>query len=50
MSKLLDEAIARLRQLPNDMQDAVARTLIFRLDNEMETDDWERSDREQNSD
>jgi hypothetical protein len=39
MTKLLAQAIDALRQLPEDMQDAAARALIFRLDNEMEIDD-----------
>ena len=36
MTKLLDEAIDRLRQLPEGMQDAAARALITQLEEEPE--------------
>jgi len=32
MTKLLEHAIERLRQLPEDIQDTAARALIFQLD------------------
>jgi hypothetical protein len=35
MSELLEQAIKRLRELPEDMQDIAARALIFRLDAEL---------------
>lgn len=36
MTKLLDEAIERLRQLPATMQDSAARVLIRQLEEEPE--------------
>lgn len=36
MTKLLEQAIQRLRQLPADMQDNAARTLISQLEVEPE--------------
>jgi predicted transcriptional regulator len=36
MTKLLEDAIARLRQLPADMQDTAARALISQLEEEPE--------------
>lgn len=39
MTKLLDEAIRCLRQLPDDLQDAVARTLMMQLQEEPEPGD-----------
>jgi|SRR5579863_6291312 len=41
MSKLLDEAINRLRQLPEGMQEAAARALIMQLEEEPEPGDLE---------
>jgi hypothetical protein len=41
MTKLLDAAIKRLRQLPDNVQDAAARTLIRQLDEEPEPGDRE---------
>jgi len=39
MTKLLDEAIDRLRQLPETMQDSAARALILQLEEEPEAGD-----------
>ena len=39
MTKLLDEAIDQLRQLPEGMQDAAARALITQLEEEPEPGD-----------
>lgn len=39
MTKLLDEAVDRLRQLPESMQDSAARTLIAQLEEEPEPED-----------
>ena len=54
MTKLLDEAIERLRQLPEPMQDTAARAVIHQLEEEPEPgdreaiaaglDDYERGD------
>ena len=41
MSKLLEEAISRLRRLPNDMQELAARHLIRQLEEEPEPGDRE---------
>ena len=41
MTKLLDEAIARLRQLPATVQDNAARALILQLEEEPEPGDRE---------
>ena len=41
MTKLLDEAIARLRQLPATVQDSAARALILQLEEEPEPGDRE---------
>lgn len=41
MSKLLEEAIQRLRQLPEPMQDTAARTVIRQLEEEPEPGDRE---------
>jgi hypothetical protein len=41
MTKLLDEAIERLRRLPARMQDSAARTLILQLEEEPEAGDRE---------
>jgi hypothetical protein len=41
MTKLLDEAIERLRQLPATMQDSAARALIRQLEEEPEAGDRE---------
>lgn len=41
MTKLLDEAIERLRQLPAPMQDSAARALIRQLEEEPEAGDRE---------
>ena len=41
MSKLLDDAIDRLRQLPEDMQDIAARALMRQLEEEPEPGDLE---------
>jgi hypothetical protein len=39
MSKLLDEAIRRLRELPKPMQDSAARAVIRQLEEEPEPSD-----------
>ena len=39
MTKLLDEAIDRLRELPASVQDNAARALITQLEEEPEPDD-----------
>ena len=39
MTKLLDDAIKRLRNLPGDMQDAAARALLMQLEDEPGLDD-----------
>ncbi len=41
MTRLLDEAIERLRQLPATMQDSAARALIRQLEEEPEAGDRE---------
>jgi len=41
MTKLLEEAINRLRRLPEDMKDAAARALIMQLEEEPEPGDLE---------
>jgi hypothetical protein len=41
MSKLLEEAIHRLRQLPQPMQDTAARAVILQLEEEPEFGDAE---------
>lgn len=41
MTKLLDEAIQRLRQLPAAMQDSAARAVILQLEEEPEPGDRE---------
>lgn len=41
MTKLLEEAIDRLRQFPDVMQDAAARALIMQLEEEPEPGDAE---------
>lgn len=41
MSKLLEETIIRLRALPVDMQDTVARQLIRQMEEEPEPGDRE---------
>ena len=41
MTKLLKDAIDQLRQLPNSMQDSVARAVFLRLDEEPEQGDLE---------
>jgi len=41
VTKLLDEAIERLRQLPATMQDSAARALILQLEEEPEAGDRE---------
>jgi hypothetical protein len=41
MTELLEQAIARLRQLPSDQQDTAARALISQLDEEPEPGDRE---------
>jgi predicted transcriptional regulator len=45
MTKLLEQAIERLRQLPEDMQDTAARALISQLEEEPELGDREANDR-----
>ena len=37
MTKLLDEALDRLRELPEEMQEAAARSIIRTLEEEPET-------------
>lgn len=39
MTKLLEQAIAHLRQLPDDMQDTAARALISQLEEELDPGD-----------
>jgi len=39
MTKLLEEAVDRLRQLPAPMQDSAARVLLMQLEEEPEPDD-----------
>ncbi|HEY1474016.1 MAG TPA: hypothetical protein VGF53_08035 [Pseudolabrys sp.] len=39
MTKLLEQAIERLRQLPENMQDSAARTLISQLEEDPEPGD-----------
>jgi hypothetical protein len=39
MTQLLDEALGCLRQLPDDLQDKIARALIFQLQEESEFDE-----------
>lgn len=39
MTKLLDEAFDRLRELPEEMQEAVARSIIHTLEEEPEAGD-----------
>lgn len=41
MTRLLEEAIDRLRQLPEGMQDAAARALMMQLEEEPEPGDLE---------
>jgi hypothetical protein len=41
MIKLLEEAIDRLRQLPDEMQETAARTIIRTLEEEPEPGDYE---------
>jgi hypothetical protein len=41
MTKLLDEAIQRLRRLPAPLQDSAARALILQLEEEPEVGDRE---------
>jgi hypothetical protein len=41
MTKLLEQAIRHLRQLPDDMQDIAARALIAQLEEEPEPGDLE---------
>lgn len=41
MTKLLEQAIQRLRQLPDDVQDTAARALIAQLEEEPEPGDLE---------
>ena len=41
MTKLLEQAIQRLRQLPDDMQDTAARALIAQLEEEPQPGDLE---------
>jgi hypothetical protein len=44
MSKLLEQAIERLRELPEDMQDRAARALIRQLEEDPEPGDREAID------
>jgi hypothetical protein len=41
MTKLLDEAIDRLRKLPSSVQDRAARAMLFQLEEELEPGDRE---------
>jgi hypothetical protein len=41
MTKLLEEAIQRLRRLPDAMQDSAARTVILQLEEDPEPGDSE---------
>jgi hypothetical protein len=41
VTKLLQQAIARLRELPDDMQDSAARVLISQLEEDPEPGDLE---------
>jgi hypothetical protein len=42
MTTLLKQAIERLRQLPEDMQDRAAQALLFQLDDQSDADDREQ--------
>jgi hypothetical protein len=44
MTKLLDEAIHRLRRLPASMQDSAARAVILQLEEEPELGDFEATE------
>jgi hypothetical protein len=46
MTKLLEEAIDRLRLLPTPMQDSAARAVILQLEEEPEPGDREEGQRE----
>ena len=46
MTKLLEEAIDRLRRLPAPIQDCAARAVILQLEEEPEPDDFEEGQRE----
>ncbi|MBE9129509.1 MULTISPECIES: hypothetical protein [unclassified Coleofasciculus] len=39
MTELLEQAIARLKMLPASQQDAIARTILEELEDEMQWDD-----------
>jgi hypothetical protein len=39
MTKLLDQAIAQIRELPDDQQDAVAANLIYLIDDTLTADE-----------
>jgi hypothetical protein len=41
MTKLLEEAIDRLRKLPSSVQDSAARAMLFQLEEEAEPGDRE---------
>jgi len=41
MTKLLEQAVAHLRQLPDDMQDSAARAIILQIEEEAEPGDLE---------
>lgn len=41
MTKLLEQAIAHLRQLPEEMQDSAARAVMLQLEEEPEPGDLE---------
>ena len=41
MTKLLEQAVAHLRQLPDDMQDTAARAIISQIEEEPEPGDLE---------
>ena len=41
MTKLLQQAIAHLRQLPDDMQDAAARAIMLQLEEDPEPGELE---------
>ena len=43
MTKLLEDAINQLRQLPDSMQDSVARAMFLRLEEEPEQGDLEET-------
>ncbi len=45
MTKLLEQAIEQLRQLPEEMQDSAARALMLQLQEEPQPGDLEATDK-----